>query len=95
MKIPEVFNIYFWDVDFNNLDIDLDYFFILERILKFGRAEAIKWLLDSFKDNQIIEVIKNSIRIDLKTATFWMYHFNLKEEEIRCLNRDLTQNCFY
>jgi hypothetical protein len=84
-----------WDTDLEKLDINEKYFAIIERVLKFGRPEQIRWLLMTYSENQIIETIKKSKNIDLKTANFWSIHYKIPREDIFCLNNQLTENYFH
>jgi hypothetical protein len=84
-----------WDIDINTLDLDRHKRFIIERILKLGRPEHVRWLLDTFSKEAIVSVVKISKNIDKRTASFWALHFNIPREEVLCLNRPLMQPCFY
>lgn len=86
---------FFWDVDIDRLDTVKNKKFIIERLLRYGRPEQIKWVLASYSDNEIIEVVKSSRTIDRKTATYWALHYNILPGEVLCLNRRLMQECFY
>lgn len=86
--------VYFWDVEPECLDIGRHRKFIIERLLKFGTPKEICWLLSTYSDSDIIEVVKASSNLDGKTANFWAIHFSIPQEEIKCLNRPFPQNCF-
>jgi len=85
----------FWDVNIFTLDKNQHKRFIIERILKYGRPESIKWLLANYADQEIIEVVKLSKNIDRKTANYWAIHYHIPKEEVLCLNRSYLQKCFY
>ena len=84
-----------WDVDRNKLDLQKHKKFIIERVLKFGTPKEVRWLLATYAEADIIQVVKSSRSLDKKTANFWAVHFAIPSEEILCLNMPLLQSCFY
>ena len=86
---------FFWDIDIAALDADKHKRFIIERILKYGTSKEVRWLLSKYTDEDIIETVKKSKNIGRKTASYWAVHYGIKREDIACLNRQLTQDCFY
>ena len=95
MEKLECFIGLFWDVNLSTLDKNTHKRFIIERILKYGRPESIKWLLANYTEQEIIEVVKLSKNIDRKTANYWAIHYHIPKEEVLCLNRSYLQKCFY
>ena len=84
-----------WDVDRNTIDPQKHKKFIIERVLKFGTPKEVRWLLATYAEADIIQVVKSSRSLDKKTANFWAVHFGIPSEEILCLNMLLLQSCFY
>jgi len=82
-QLPDYLEIYFWDINTKQLDINKDYFIILERLLNYGDDKTLKWVLKQYNEQQIKEVIKNSRRLTAKTANFWQKHLGLRREEIK------------
>ncbi len=95
MPIPERLRPFFWDVDISTVDVYKHKRFIIERLLKYGTSEEIKWLLKTYQDSDIIETLKISKNIDRKTANYWALHYGIKKEEVACLREPLMQTCFY
>lgn len=60
----------FWDVEIENLSIERDWFFIIERVLEFGDIQDLKCLLLTFSKDQIQSVIKNSRILSPRTLSF-------------------------
>ena len=56
--------------------------FIIERVLKFGTPKDIRWLLATYAEDDIIQVVKASRALDKKTANFWAIHYGIPLEEI-------------
>lgn len=69
----EVFDVkkYFWDVDFNSLDLQQHKKFILERILELGDDAAVKWMFENFSKNDIQHVLEHSRQISQKSRNYW------------------------
>ena len=86
---------FFRDVDIRSLDTVKNKKFIIERLLRYGRPEQIKWMIARYSDSEIVEVVKSSRTIDKKTANYWALHYNILPNEVLCLNRPLTHECFY
>jgi hypothetical protein len=84
-----------WDVDPGTIDPQKHKKFIIERVLKFGTPKEVRWLLATYTEAEIIQVVKTSRNLDRKTANFWAVHFGIPSEEILCLNMPLLQSCFY
>lgn len=82
-----------WDVDLETLDPERHKDFIIKRILELGRPREVRWLIEHYNREDIIEVVKNTRDLDRKTANFWALHFGIPQEEIRCMNRLQTWRC--
>lgn len=86
MRLPDFLLPLFWDVD-EDIDIEEYWFFVNERLLECGTPEAIAWLFATYTREQIIEVVRTSRGLSLKTAVCWKNYFGLKEEEVACLRK--------
>ena len=86
---------FFWDVDIDRLHIKQHGNFIIERLLKFGRPEQVRWVLTHYPADAIIAAVKKSKNIDRKTALYWALHYKIDRKKIVCLNRQLTDPSFY
>jgi|YelNatPaOPRAMG01_1025707.scaffolds.fasta_scaffold446560_1 hypothetical protein len=62
---------YFWDTDFNKLDIEKNKKYILERILEIGDEKAVKWMLNNFSRGDLLKVVKTSRQLSPKSRNFW------------------------
>jgi succinate dehydrogenase flavin-adding protein (antitoxin of CptAB toxin-antitoxin module) len=62
---------YFWDTDFNKLDIEKNKKYILERILEMGDEKAVKWMLNNFSKGDLLKVVKTSRQLSPKSRNFW------------------------
>lgn len=85
----------FWDVDPLALDPEKHSRFIIERILRFGLPEDVRFMQEQYSDATLRDVITHSRQIDRKTASFWSIHLNIPREEIACFSTLLINSCFY
>lgn len=93
--IETVCRTFFWDVNCDQLDAEAHKAFVIERLLQYGGAKEVRWILETYSREDIIAVVKKSKRVDRKTANFWMIHFDIPCEEVLCLNRRLIHEQFY
>lgn len=84
-SLPKFTKPFFWDVDFESLDMEVDYYFIIERLLEHSDDRSFFWLLKNYPDQYLLEVIKSSRSLSRKTGCFWKSYFGLKEGELKCL----------
>lgn len=77
---------FFWEYSEIEIDIQKNWFFIIERLLEYGDIEAVKWVFGQFDQNQLVEVVKSTRNLSQKTVSMWQNYFNLPKEEIRCMN---------
>ncbi|MFH1536293.1 MAG: hypothetical protein ABIC96_04495 [Patescibacteria group bacterium] len=85
-KLPIFFKPYFWDVDFSSLDLTQSHF-IIKRTLDRGNTKALKWLLNYYSKEEIINVILTSRDLSQKTANFWTDVFKLDPKKVICLQK--------
>lgn len=62
---------YFWNTDFDALDIDKHKQYVLERILEFGDDAAVEWMRENYAKEDIIEAFEHSTRISPKSRNYW------------------------
>lgn len=84
--LPKKIRKFFWEYDGIEIDIQKNWFFIIERLLEYGDSEAVRWVFEHFDQSQLVEVVKSSRNLSRKTASMWQNYFNLPKEEIRCMN---------
>jgi hypothetical protein len=87
--IPIEFQALFPSIDIHNLDPQKDKYFILQSLLHFSTGEAWKWMLKTYSQSEISEVIKTSTLLSPRDVYYWAYKFNLPKEEIKCLQINL------
>jgi len=96
-KLPKFLEKYFWDVDFNKIDLDNRRVYILKRILEYGDEKAVRWMWKNFKKEEIKNALCNFRGYSQKSANFWAFILNIKKEDVKCLNKSFreTQKLFW
>ena len=87
MNLPVFLKRYFWDVDFEGLNLSKRQDFIILRLLECGDVEAIRWLLKNISADDIKRVISTYRGLSSKSAYFWAFFFDMDKEKIPCLQR--------
>ncbi len=75
-QLPETFEKYFWDCNFNELSLDKYKKFIVERILNYGDMEAVRYILKKVNKTELKNIIFNSKNLNNKTKNFWKIMLN-------------------
>lgn len=81
--MPIEFKKYFWDTEYEKLDIKKNMKYIIIRLFCEGDWESIKWLKRNYTREEIIETAKTSRRLTPITANFLKNVYNLKKEEMQ------------
>ena len=73
MQLPERFKIYFWDVDWEDLKIQVRKYqnFIISRLCDKGDVADIKWLLNNYSKAEITDIVAKNRSVSPKTKSFW------------------------
>ncbi|HEB62428.1 MAG TPA: hypothetical protein ENI82_04665 [Bacteroidetes bacterium] len=84
IKISDFSAHLFWDVDRNELDIEKDKAFIIQRILEYGLMADWKLIQHIYGLQLIKKVALNARELDDITLSFLSTIFNLKKQNFRC-----------
>ena len=84
--LPKFLKKYFWDVDFNKLEVDKSRLFVLRRILEYGDEQAVQWMNNNFSRNEITKLLSFA-RINPQSANYWALVLGIKKENILCLRK--------
>ena len=87
MKPPKFLKKYFWDVDFEKLNLEKRQEYIILRILELGDIKSVRWLLENIPKEKIKNAIMNKRGLSLKSLYFWISFFNINKEKILCLKK--------
>ncbi len=96
-RLPLSLKKYFWDVKFEDIDLDKRRVYILKRILEYGDKEAVHWMWKNFKKSEIKYALTNFRGYSQKSANFWAFILGVKKEDVKCLSRSFreTQRQFW
>lgn len=86
-KLPKSLKKYFWDVNFDKLDINKNSFLLIKRVLDRGNTSDIKWLIKIYGQEKIKDVLTTTRDLSRPTGNFWRLIFNLKSNQIPCLQK--------
>jgi len=74
--LPKNIEKYFWDCDFETMNMQQHAFFICERILTYGNEDSIRWLRAAIDQALLKKVISQSRNLDKKTKNYWKVMLN-------------------
>ena len=96
-RLPELLKEYFWDVEFEKIDLHKQKVFILKRLLEYGNEKAVAWMWRNFKKAEIKDALSNYRGYSQKSANFWAVILKMDRKDIKCLNRSFikTQKQFW
>jgi hypothetical protein len=76
--LPDSLRPFFWDVDFDHLGIEANSFFIISRLLEHGDEPSARLLLHTYREDEIIHVVKTSRSLSMRSRNFWMIYFGIE-----------------
>ena len=71
---------FFWDVDFENLHTEDQSFFIISRLLEHGDESSARFLLNTYSEDEITQVLRTSRSLSMRSRGFWMIYFDVEGE---------------
>lgn len=89
--LPKNFNRYFWEIDATRLDTKKRAYYIIERILEYGDTDAVKWMFQTYQKNIIVDVLKTSRALSLKSANYWTIIFNTPKSHVLCFSKQFRE----
>jgi hypothetical protein len=90
-QLPAEWSKYFWDVDWGQIDGVGKSAFVINRMLQWGRVEDLLFLEEIYGQDAIKLVIKKAPDLSMKQANFLALSYNLKREEVRCLQPEFRK----
>lgn len=90
-KLPASFKQYFWDVDFNSLNLKESKTFILKRLLDRGDMKALAWLKKNYTETEIEKLLLSSRDLSQKTANFWADILKIDRHKVICLQKPYSR----
>lgn len=80
--MPTEFKKYFWDVEFEKLDLEKNKRYIISRLYCYGDLKAIRWIKQTYTKKDIEEVAKKSRNLTPLVANYLQQQFHLKKEQM-------------
>src|SRR3989338_11414063 len=84
-KAPKFLKQYFWDIDFEKLDIENHPFYVISRILNYGNKKAIQWMNRCFSRNEQIQTLCTRRDMSPRSANFWAVILGVPRGMVKCL----------
>lgn len=87
VKLPKFLRSYFWDVDFDNLEVKKHASFVIKRVLDRGNLRDIRWLVKIYGKAAIKKVVMSTRDLARPTCNFWADVLGLDKSKIPCLQK--------
>ena len=87
MKLP-LRKTLFWDVDYDQLDLEKNKVYIAQQVLNYGTLEEFKLLMDYYGEAQFVEAICQVGWLDPKTFAFVTSYFHLPKTALKCYTKN-------
>ena len=80
--MPEELKKYFWDTEFEKLDIQKNKRYIISRLYCYGDLKALRWVKENYSNEDIEDVARNCRNLKPLVANYLKQQFSLKKEEM-------------
>jgi len=90
-RLPESAYKYFWDINPAELDVAKHPHYVIERLLEYGDFPELRWLFSRFGREEIMETLRQSRRLSLRSANFWSQTLNVPRRKVKCLSKRFQQ----
>lgn len=90
-NLPKFLKQYFWDVDFDSLNLTKSKTFILKRVLDRGDTKALWWIKKNYTKDEIKNLLQFSRDISQKTANFWADYLKIDPKLVPCLQKPYSR----
>lgn len=84
LQLPPAVRAVLWDVDPQAVT-EAQAAFLIERVLEWGDADACRWLLSTFKREEVERVVRASPRLSRMSARFWAIYLGVPPESVQKL----------
>ena len=81
-KLPIEFKKYFWDCDFNKLDIVKYKEYVINRLLSFGDLQAIHYIFSNFYRKEILQYLNSKGNNTLNRTNYLFWQKLVKYDEL-------------
>lgn len=85
--LPDFLRPYFWDVEFEKMELTKNSQFIVKRVLDRGNLYDIRWLIKTFGKNEIKKVVMGTRDLARPTGNFWADILGVDKTRVPCLQK--------
>lgn len=93
--MPTELKKYFWDTEFEKLNIKQHKRYIIARLYCHGDLKAIRWVKNTYSADEIKDVAINSRNLTPIVANYLRQQFHLKKEEMAYYKATIVMNYEY
>ena len=86
-QLPEFLRSYFWDVNFEELEVKTHTFLVIKRVLDKGNLHDIRWLVATYGKDAIKKVVMETKDLARPTGNFWADMLVLDKHKVACLQK--------
>ena len=86
-KLPAFLQQYFWDIDFEKLELKVSSHLIIKRVLDRGSLSDVRWLLRTFGKDDIRKVVMGTRDLARPTGNFWADILEIDKTQVPCLQK--------
>ncbi len=81
-KLPTTYKKYFWDCDFNKLNLSDHKEYVLSRLLAFGNLSAMHYIFNNFAKKEVTRYISVKGAVSLSRTNYLFWEKLLKHDEL-------------
>lgn len=81
-NIPMELKKYFWDTEFEKLDIYQNKRYIIARLYCYGNLQTVKWINETYSDEDIKDTARNYRDLKPLVANYLRQQYNLSKDEM-------------
>lgn len=85
--LPDFLRPYFWDVEFEKIELTKNSQLIVKRVLDRGNLHDIRWLIKTYGKNEIKKVVMGTRDLARPTGNFWADILGVDKTQVPCLQK--------
>ena len=93
-SLPTTLHQYFWDYDVSTLDVQKHAFLIMKRVLDRGKTSDVRWVVQTYGNDAIRDMLKKTKDLSRITATYWSHVLDVDQKDVPCLLKPYSQTRF-
>jgi uncharacterized protein DUF6922 len=83
--IPQGLRYLFWDVNLDTFSPVAYPEYTIFRVLELGDERAVRWMKETFREDEIKRIISTEHRLTRKSANFWASVYGIALEDVAAL----------